>query len=73
MIRTARVTAKAAGSVEEALREAQDLFNVTKNLVHGTRAHDEGTLALTDSRRAEAPPTKHSILYPGRRRRRAAG
>ena len=48
MIRTARVTTKAAGSVEEALREAQDLFNVTKNLVHGTRAHDEYLLDWSD-------------------------
>ena len=48
LIRTACVTPEAAGSVEEALREAQDLFNVTKNLVHGTRAHCEYLLDWSD-------------------------
>eukprot|EP00966_Prymnesium_polylepis_P331451 7387011-Prymnesium_polylepis.1 len=54
MIRTARVTPEAAGSAEQALREAQDLFNVTKNVVHGTRAHDEYLLDWSDVAQMEA-------------------
>ena len=54
MLRTARVTPEAAGSVEQALREAQDLFNVTKNVVHETRAHDEYLLDWSDVAEVEA-------------------
>ena len=40
-IRHARVTVQAAGSLERAIEETQDLLYLTKNaLLHGDRAHD---------------------------------